>query len=252
MTTPMLTLRGVTKSFGTQVVLDGLDLDIAAGEITAVIGPSGEGKSVLLKHMIGLMRPERGQVLVDGEDITTVSRRKLNQVRENFGMLFQNAALFDSMTVFENVAFQLQEKTALSAYEVGERVHQALLHVGLVGVERKYPDELSGGMKKRVGLARVLMMNPRVILFDEPTTGLDPIICRAIHHMIRETHAKFGFTAVVVSHEIPEIFDIADRVAVLYRGKIVAVGSTEEVQRSSDPVVRQFISGSLEGPIRVV
>jgi len=248
----MLSLKGVCKSFGPQVVLDELDLEIPAGKITAVIGPSGEGKSVLLKHMIGLLRPDRGQVLVNGVDITHLSRRKLNEVRENFGMLFQNAALFDSMTVYENVAFPLQEKTSLSAAEISDRVHEALRHVGLPGVDRKYPDELSGGMKKRVGLARVLMMNPRIILFDEPTTGLDPIICRAIHQMITETHAAFGFTAVVVSHEIPEIFDISDRVAVLYRGKIVAAGTPEEVQRSADPVVRQFISGSLDGPIHVV
>ncbi|UFS68697.1 ABC transporter ATP-binding protein [Geomonas sp. RF6] len=247
----MLTLKGVTKRFGAQVVLDEIDLEIPTGKITSIIGPSGEGKSVLLKHMIGLLRPDRGSVLVDGEDIAKLNRRKLNKMREQFGMLFQNAALFDSMTVYENVAFPLEEKTALPAREIRERVHQALATVGLPGVERKYPDELSGGMKKRVGLARVLVMNPRIILFDEPTTGLDPIICSAIHHMIRETHEKFGFTAVVVSHEIPEIFDISDRVAVLHRGKIVAVGPPEAIELSPDPVVRQFISGSLDGPIRV-
>ena len=232
-------------------MLNGLDLQIPTGLITAVIGPSGEGKSVLLKHMIGLLRPDEGQVIVDGEDIARLSRGGMNRVREKFGMLFQNAALFDSLTVFENVAFPLQEKTRLSDDEIALRVRDALSHVGLTGVDAKYPDQLSGGMKKRVGLARALLMDPRIILFDEPTTGLDPVICRATHQMIKETHARFGYTAVVVSHEIPEIFDISDRVAVLYRGSIIAVGTPQEIQASAHPMVRQFISGSLEGPIQM-
>jgi phospholipid/cholesterol/gamma-HCH transport system ATP-binding protein len=247
----MISIKGVTKSFGSQVVLRDLDLEIPDGEITAIIGPSGEGKSVLLKHMIGLLRPDQGQVLVEGEDISRLGRAGMNRVRQKFGMLFQNAALFDSLTVFENVAFPLREKTKLSDLQIAQRVREALLHVGLPGVEAKYPDELSGGMKKRVGLARALLMDPRIILFDEPTTGLDPVICRAIHQMIKETHARFGYTAVVVSHEIPEIFDIADRVAVLYDGTIIEVGTAQQVQSSQHPVVRQFISGSLEGPIHV-
>jgi phospholipid/cholesterol/gamma-HCH transport system ATP-binding protein len=247
----MIELKGVTKSFGDQVVLNALDLQIATGQITAVIGPSGEGKSVLLKHMIGLMKPDSGSVIVDGENITGLGRREMNRVREKFGMLFQNAALFDSLTVFENVAFPLQEKTSLSDQQIAERVKDALLHVGLSGVDAKYPDQLSGGMKKRVGLARALLMDPRIILFDEPTTGLDPVICRAIHQMIKETHTRFGYTAVVVSHEIPEIFDISDRVAVLYRGSIIESGTPQDIQRSADPVVRQFISGSLDGPIHL-
>ena len=248
----MIVIEGLCKSFGNQLVLDRLDLEIASGRITAIIGPSGEGKSVLLKHLIGLMRPDSGSVKVDGEEITTMGRGELNRVREKFGMLFQNAALFDSMTVFENVAFPLQEKTKLSDLEIAQRVHDALSHVGLAGVEAKYPDQLSGGMKKRVGLARALLMDPRIILFDEPTTGLDPVISCAIHQMIRDTHAKFGYTAVVVSHEIPEIFDISDQVAVLYRGRIIESGTPGEIQRSQDPVVRQFINGSLEGPIQLV
>ena len=248
----MIKLIGVKKSFGDQVVLNGVNLEIPKGQITAVIGPSGEGKSVLLKHMIGLLRPDEGQVLVEGEEISRMGRSALNRVRGKFGMLFQNAALFDSLTVFENVAFPLREKTRLSEHEITQRVREALLHVGLTAVDAKYPDQLSGGMKKRVGLARALLMDPRIILFDEPTTGLDPVICRAIHQMIKETHARFGYTAVVVSHEIPRIFDISDRVAVLYRGSIIAVGTPEEVQASEHPVVRQFISGSLDGPIQLI
>jgi len=248
----MIKLVNVEKSFGSQVVLNKLNLEIPHGKITAVIGPSGEGKSVLLKHMIGLLRPDRGAVIVDGEDITRMGRDRLNHVREKFGMLFQNAALFDSMTVFENVAFPLEEKTRLSRAEIADRVHEALEHVGLKGVDKKFPDELSGGMKKRVGLARAVLLDPKIILFDEPTTGLDPIICRATHQLIKDTHVRFGFTAVVVSHEIPEIFDVSDMVAMLYRGEILEVGTPEQIQRSTHPVVRQFISGSLEGPIHLV
>ena len=245
----MIKLVNVEKSFNGQVVLNRLNLDVPHGKITAVIGPSGEGKSVLLKHMIGLLTPDRGEVIVDGENIAGMGRDRLNRVREKFGMLFQNAALFDSMTVFENVAFPLEEKTRFSAAEIADRVHEALEHVGLTGVDNKYPDELSGGMKKRVGLARALLLGPKIILFDEPTTGLDPIICRATHQLIKDTHVRFGFTSVVVSHEIPEIFDVSDQVAMLYRGEIIEVGSPEEIQRSTHPVVRQFITGSLEGPI---
>lgn len=248
----MIKLVDVHKSFDSQVVLDGLSLEIPQGKITAVIGPSGEGKSVLLKHMIGLMRPDRGEVHVEGDNITSMRRFEMNRVWEKFGMLFQNAALFDSMTVFENVAFPLEEKTRLSRAEISDRVHDALENVGLRGIDRKYPDELSGGMKKRVGLARALLLNPQIILFDEPTTGLDPIICRAIHQLIRETHERYGYTAVIVSHEIPEIFDISDSVAMLYQGKIIATDTPEGIQRSEHPVVRQFISGSLEGPIQFI
>jgi phospholipid/cholesterol/gamma-HCH transport system ATP-binding protein len=247
----MIKLIDVTKAFDNQIVLNKLNLEIPQGKITAVIGPSGEGKSVLLKHMIGLMKPDSGKVLVDGEDIAAVGRIGLNRVREKFGMLFQNAALFDSMTVYENVAFPLEEKTRLSPAEIRDKVHEALEHVGLTGVDKKFPDELSGGMKKRVGLARAILLNPKIILFDEPTTGLDPIICRATHQLIKDTHARYGFTAVVVSHEIPEIFDIAECVAMLYQGEILEMGTPEVIQRSTHPVVRQFITGSLDGPIRL-
>lgn len=248
----MITLRNVHKSFGAQKVLDGLDLDIPDGKITAIIGPSGEGKSVLLKHLIGLLHPDSGAVEVDGESIVGLRRSELNRIREKFGMLFQNVALFDSMTVFENVAFPLEEKTSLSKAEIRGKVLAALEDVGLKDIEGKFPDELSGGMKKRVGLARAVVLNPRIILFDEPTTGLDPIIKRAIHQLIKDTHAKFGFTAVIVSHEIPEIFDVAQNVAMLFRGKILQHGTSEDIQKSDHPAIRQFISGSLEGPIQMM
>jgi phospholipid/cholesterol/gamma-HCH transport system ATP-binding protein len=248
----MLSLRNVVKAFDGQVVLNNLNLEIATGKITSIIGPSGEGKSVLLKHMIGLLKPDSGEVVADGEMISAMRGSSLNRIREKFGMLFQNAALFDSMTVFENVAFPLEEKTRLSQDEIRERVHEALAHVGLQGADRKYPDMLSGGMKKRVGLARALLLSPKIILFDEPTTGLDPIICRAIHQLIKDTHRNFGYTAVIVSHEIPEIFEISDRVAMLYKGQIIEHGTPRDIQHSSNPVVRQFISGSLDGPIRFI
>jgi len=248
----MITMRNVHKSFGTQKVLDGLDLDIPDGKITAIIGPSGEGKSVLLKHLIGLLEPDSGAVEVDGESILNLRRSELNRIREKFGMLFQNVALFDSMTVFENVAFPLEEKTSFSKEEIRNKVITALEDVGLNNIEKKFPDELSGGMKKRVGLARAVVLNPKIILFDEPTTGLDPIIKRAIHQLIKDTHAKFGFTAVIVSHEIPEIFDVAQNVAMLFRGKILQHGTPNEIINSTDPAIRQFISGSLDGPIQMV
>ena len=248
----MIRLHNIYKTFGSQTVLKGLNLDIPEGRITAIIGPSGEGKSVLIKHMIGLLKPDSGRVEVEGEDILTVRRSQLNKIREKFGMLFQNAALFDSMNVFENVAFPLQEKTKLSRDEISTRVFSALGDVGLKNIEKKFPDELSGGMKKRVALARALLLNPKIILFDEPTTGLDPIIKRAIHQLIKETHEKFGFTAVIVSHEIPEIFDIAQNVAMLYKGEILQYGPAEEIINSTHPVVKQFISGSLDGPIQLV
>ena len=245
----MIELTNIHKTFGSQTVLNGLNLSIPAGKTTAVIGPSGEGKSVMLKHMIGLLTPDRGDVLVNGSSILGLGRSGLNRVREKFAMVFQNAALFDSMTVYENVAFPLEEKTSLARTEIDARVETALHEVGLRGVNQKYPDELSGGMKKRVGLARALLLEPEIVLFDEPTTGLDPVIRRAIHQLIRQTQEKFGFTAVIVSHDIPDIFEVAHHIAMLYRGEILQFGTPDEIKASDHPVVRQFISGSLDGPI---
>ncbi len=238
----MIRLEGVEKSLGGQQVLQGVNLEIPTGQLTTIIGPSGEGKSVMLKHMIGLLRPDRGKVLVDGVDISRLKERALNEVRKRFAMLFQSAALFDSMTVFDNVAFPLREKRVLSEVEITRVVQDMLDRVGLGDMGHKYPAELSGGMKKRVGLARALGMGPEIILFDEPTTGLDPLMARAIHNLILSMHRVFGFTAVMVSHEIPEIFSISDWVAMLKGGKVTAMAPAEEFQRLNDPVVQEFIS----------
>lgn len=238
----MIKLVGVEKTLGGQPVLRGVDLDIPAGKLTTIIGGSGEGKSVLLKHVIGLMQPDRGEVWVDGIEISRLKGRALNDVRKKFAMLFQGAALFDSLTVFENVAFPLREKLRLAETEVVGRVEEKLEQVGLSGMGHKFPAELSGGMKKRVGLARALVMEPEIILFDEPTTGLDPLMANTIHDLIVGMHRTFGFTALMVSHEIPEIFLISDWVAMLKDGRIAAMAPSADFQKSTDPAIREFIS----------
>ena len=238
----MIKLVGVEKTLGGQPVLCGVDLTIPAGKLTTIIGRSGGGKSVLLKHMIGLLQPDRGQVWVDGIEISRSRGKALNEVRKRFAMLFQGAALFDSLTVFENVAFPLREKLRLADAEVVRRVEGMLEQVGLSGMGHKFPAELSGGMKKRAGLARALVMEPEIILFDEPTTGLDPLMAKTIHDLIVATHRTFHFTAIMVSHEIPEIFSISDWVAMLKDGKIAAMAPSAEFQRTTDPAIREFIA----------
>ncbi|MBW2109766.1 MAG: ABC transporter ATP-binding protein [Deltaproteobacteria bacterium] len=245
----MITLVDVHKSFNGQVVLDGLNLEIETGKITVIIGQSGGGKSVLLKHMIGLIRPDSGQVLVDGVDIARLNDRRLNEIRKDFGMLFQEAALFDSMTVGENVAFPLKEHTRLKSREIDEIVEQKLLQVGLKDVAHKMPSELSGGMRKRVGLARALALDPKIILFDEPTTGLDPITADAIDRLIVDTQRLTKATCVAISHDIASTFKIAHTIGMLYQGKIIEVGTPEQVKASGHPAVQQFIQGKAEGPI---
>jgi phospholipid/cholesterol/gamma-HCH transport system ATP-binding protein len=246
----MIQVIDVHRSCGSQLVLRGINLRVHKGEILAIIGRSGSGKTVLLRLIIGLVRPNRGQILIEGTDITQLSGRRLDRVRERFGMLFQGGALFDSMTVFDNVAFPLREKTDLPPSEIAAQVQKMLENVGLGEMGYKFPAELSGGMKKRTALARALVTNPSSILFDEPTTGLDPILVHAIHQLIQETHDTFGYTAVIVSHEIPEVFEIATRVAVIHEGRIIAEGTPEMILKSPDPFIQQFISGSLEGPVR--
>jgi len=232
----------VEKSFGEQKVLNKLNLTIDEGKITVIIGRSGEGKSVLLKHIIGLLRPDEGEIWVNDKEITHLKARELNEVRKQFGMLFQEAALFDSMTVGDNVAFPLREHTGKHEKEIETLVSNILREVGLEGVEDKMPSQLSGGMKKRVGLARALALNPKIVLFDEPTTGLDPIITEAIAELILETQKKFEVTAVVISHDIPLTFRIADEVAMLYKGKVVEKAPPEEFSKSDIPVIQKFLN----------
>lgn len=243
----MIQLVDLYKSFGRQQVLRGVNLTIPRAQVTAIIGRSGGGKSVLLKHLVGLMRPDSGQVLVDGTDLCRLRGKALDAVREKFGVLFQGGALFDSLTVFDNVAFPLREKTRLSEGEIGQRTMQRLEAVGLSDMTHKYPAELSGGMKKRAALARALVHNPEIILFDEPTTGLDPILLNSVHRLILDAHKRFGFTAVVVSHEIPEIFDIAQTVAMLHDGVVVECGNPQVIMASTNPIVRQFLTGGSNG-----
>jgi len=239
----LIRVEGLVKSFGRQPVLRGIDLDMPAGSVTVIIGRSGGGKSVFLKHLIGLMQPDAGRVLVDGAEITRLRGSALDEVRRRYGVVFQGGALFDSMTCVDNVAFPLREKLRLPRAKVIERVEASLAQVGLEGIGAKYPAEISGGMRKRVAIARALAIEPEIVFFDEPTTGLDPILVNTIHRLIQELHRRFRFTAVMVSHEIPEIFEIADRVAMLHEGRIVEVGPPAAIQHSDTPVVRQFIRG---------
>jgi phospholipid/cholesterol/gamma-HCH transport system ATP-binding protein len=248
----MIEIINIRKSFGDQNVLKGLSMRIEKGELAAVIGGSGSGKSVFLKHLIGILRPDEGSILIEGVDITKARGRRLDAVRENFGVVFQEGALFDSLSVFDNIAFPLREKTKFREDEVEIKVINALEDVGLKGMEMKYPAEISGGMKRRVALARALITEPKIVLFDEPTTGLDPIISSSIHRLIMSTHKKYGFAGVIISHEIPEIFEVADKVGMLYNGILIEYGTPEEIQKSSNPFVKQFITGSLEGPIELV
>jgi len=248
----MIELIDVHKSFGVHRVLTGLNLSIEEGKTTVIIGRSGGGKSVLLKHIIGLIKPDRGQVLVDGVDMTRLNDRELNEIRKKFGMLFQEAALFDSMTVGENVAFPLREHARLKEKEIREVVSDRLRAVGLSGVEEKMPSELSGGMRKRVGLARAIALRPQIVLFDEPTTGLDPVMTEAINHLIMETQEEFRLTCVVISHDLQSIFRIGHRIAMLYEGVVIAQGTPDEIRASRDPVIEQFLAGSIEGPIQIM
>jgi phospholipid/cholesterol/gamma-HCH transport system ATP-binding protein len=239
----MIKVEGLTKSFGRQAVLRELTLEVATGTITIVIGRSGGGKSVFLKHLVGLIQPDAGRILVDGVDISRMRGRALDEIRRTYGVVFQGGALFDSMTCYDNVAFPLREKLRTPPEELTKRVEAALGQVGLEGVGAKYPAEISGGMRKRVAIARALVTEPEIVFFDEPTTGLDPVLVNTIHHLILNLHRRFRFTAVVVSHEIPEIFEIADTVAMLHEGRIVEAGSPSVIQSSTNPVVQRFIKG---------
>jgi len=235
----------VVKSFGSQVVLDKVSLSFPAGRTTVIAGGSGQGKSVSLKLILGLLRPESGQILVEGRDITRMRRRELNQVRTEFGVLFQGAALLDSLTVFDNVALPLVERTRQGRAEIRERVMSTLAQLGLEGSEQKFPAQLSGGMKKRVGLARALQLQPKIMLFDEPTTGLDPEKSMEIYQLFHLTQQQFGYTSIIVSHDIPKIFNLADQVVILNHGKVNTFASPEDIPRSEDPEIKEFVKKTM-------
>jgi phospholipid/cholesterol/gamma-HCH transport system ATP-binding protein len=240
------------KSFKGVKILDGINLRLPAGMITVIIGPSGTGKSVLLKQVLGLIKPDAGQILIGGTDIITMNVFALNEVRKNFGVCFQDAALFDSMTVGQNIGFPFKIHTKLPKEEIGERVADLLKEVGLSGIENKMPSQISGGMRKRVGLARAIALNPKVLLFDEPTTGLDPVMSNAINVLIRDVQRKTKATSLVISHDIQGALYLADYMAMLYQGKIVFAGEPFNFMETHDPLVRQFMEGGIEGPINPI
>jgi phospholipid/cholesterol/gamma-HCH transport system ATP-binding protein len=248
----MVRVVDLHKAFAGQLVLKGVNLELEGGKITTIIGGSGSGKTVLLKHLNALLLPDRGSVIVDGTDITRIGEKALNAMRQKYGVLFQGAALLDSMTIYDNVAFPLREKTKLSEHEIEKKVNERLAQVGLEGAGHKFPAEVSGGMKKRAGLARALIMEPEIVLFDEPTTGLDPLLGKSIHQLIRKMHSTFGFTGVIVSHDIPEVFKISDRVAMLMNGVILEAAPTPDFLASKNPMIRQFIDVDVEGPLSVL
>ena len=248
----MIEIRGLRKRLGSKQVLDGVDLEVPTGQTVAVVGPSGTGKSVLLKHVLGLMEADEGSILVNGEEVVGRRESELNPLRQRFGMLFQGAALFDSLTVGENVALSLREHTDMEPEAIEARVRERLEWVGLKAVEGMKPASLSGGMKKRVGLARAIAMDPEFILYDEPTTGLDPIMSDVIDELMRSLQRRLGVTSIVVTHDMASVYKVADRVALLLGGRIVYRGTPEEMKASRDPVVRQFSDRSSEGPIQPI
>lgn len=247
----MIKVDKLYKSFGGHDVHKGIDLEIKKGAITYIIGPSGTGKSVLLKQLMGLIKPDSGNIYVDGKNITTANKKQLLKIRYKFGMLFQNAALFDSLTVYENVAFPLKEHRNLSESEMMDIVTDKLKLVGLSGVNNRYPSELSGGMRKRVGLARAIALSPDIMMYDEPTTGLDPIMTDVVDDLIYTTQKELNITSIVISHDIPSVLKNADYIGMLYNGKIIQYGTPEYFKKTDNEYVRQFFSGSKDGPIKV-
>jgi phospholipid/cholesterol/gamma-HCH transport system ATP-binding protein len=247
--TPMISLQHVDKTLGGKKVLDDMSFDVGRGDSFVIVGGSGVGKSVTIKHIIGLIKPDRGHVVVDGQDITTMRPVDLNRFRRRFGMSFQEGALFDSMPVFENIAFPLRRHTKFTEAQIRERVDECLDLVHLEGVSSKRPSELSGGMRRRVGFARAISLKPEILLFDEPTTGLDPVISDVIAGLIVEMDRTLNTTTVTITHDMKVAFKIADRVAMLYKGRIVEVGTPERFQQSQNPIVQQFIQGRAEGPL---
>ena len=247
----MIKLVDLYKTFAANKVLQGLGLEVGKGESRVIIGGSGSGKSVILKHIIGILKPDKGDVFIEGVNITTLQENELYEVRKKFGMLFQMAALFDSMNIWENVGFALMRQKNMKLKDVKEIAIEKLKMVGLVGVENLSPAELSGGMKKRVGLARAIAHEPEILLYDEPTTGLDPITADAINDLIVEMRERLSVTSVAITHDMNSAYKIADRISMLYEGKIIQTDSPNEIKNTENPVVRQFITGSAVGPIKI-
>lgn len=245
----MIHIVDLHKSFGSNKVLRGVNLEIEHGETMVIIGQSGSGKSVLIKHLIGLIKPDRGEIYIDGVEITRLREAELHKVTRKFGMLFQSSALFDSMTVAQNVGFGLERYMNFPPQKINELVKESLAKVGLRGVESLMPHELSGGMKKRVGLARAIAYNPEIILYDEPSTGIDPIRADAINDLINIMKKELGVTSVAITHDMKSSYKVADRIAMLYEGRIIEIGTPEEIRKTQNPVTQQFIHGRAAGPI---
>ena len=245
----MIEISDLSKSFNEHKVIDHLNLKVETGSTCVIIGRSGCGKSVLLKHIVGILTPDSGKVFVDGQDITRLNEKELNSLRLKIGMVFQGGALFDSLSVGENVGFGLMEHNHLSRKELLEKVEESLCLVGLCGIQNLMPSELSGGMKKRVALARAICIKPEIILYDEPTTGVDPITADGINELIRSLHDKLKITSIVVTHDMKSAYRVADKIAMLYQGQIIAEGTPVEIQNTNHPIVHQFINGLAQGPI---
>lgn len=246
----MIYFQGVCKAFGSHVVLDELDLDIPKGKITFILGKSGEGKSVTIKHIMGLLKPDKGRIIVDGFDISDYSKDEVRLYRRKFGMLFQHAALFDSMTVLDNVLFPLREHTMMSKKAMLARADEVLEQTGLPHIKTKFPSELSTGEKKRVGLARALVARPKILLYDEPTTGMDPLVCEMIDQLIVEVgKTEKDLTSIVISHDLKAALATSQNIIMLYKGRVALSGSPDDFRSTKDPIVRQFFSGKIDGPM---
>ena len=245
----MIEIKDLSKKFNNNLVLNQLNLNVRTGETCVIIGRSGCGKSVLLKHIVGLLKPDEGKVLVDGKEVGRLEELGLNDLRSKISMVFQGGALFDSMNVADNVGFSLVEHTHITQKDLTQRIEESLYLVGLGGTGNLMPVELSGGMKKRVALARAICIRPEIILYDEPTTGVDPITADSVNELIRSLHDKLKVTSVVVTHDMKSAYHIADKIAMMYKGGIILEGTPEEIQVSKDPVVHQFVNGLSKGPI---
>jgi phospholipid/cholesterol/gamma-HCH transport system ATP-binding protein len=248
----MISVRNVHKRFGSQIVLDGITIDIEPGKTTAVVGPSGVGKSVLLKLIMGIMHPDEGEIFIGGENITAArSEEARNDIRRSLGVLFQSAALFDSLTIYDNIAFSLRERLRLSATRAHKRVLEMAESLSLIPYLQNYPEQVSIGIRKRVGMARALITEPKVLLVDEPNTGLDPLDGQEVYDLINACKNKWGFTGLVISHELPEVFQVSDRVAMILQGQIIIEGAPADLIASTNPAVQQFLNGRTDGPIKI-